>query len=151
MKYLIYIILILYVLSPLDLIPEWIAGYFGLIDDAIIIGALYWYFIRRPAKLRAQGAQYRNTSYRQGQGRREEGFQDNRRESQAGQGFSKRDPYEVLGLARGASRDEVRNAYRQLANKYHPDKVNHLGDEFKQLAEKRFKEIQEAYQELVRK
>jgi uncharacterized membrane protein YkvA (DUF1232 family) len=151
MKYLIYLLLILYALSPLDLVPEWIAGHLGLIDDVIIIGALYWYFIRRPAKLRAQRAQYQNASYRQRQGRREEGFQGRHQESQAGEGFSKRDPYEVLGLTRGASIDEVKTAYRKLAAKYHPDKVNHLGDEFKQLAEKRFKEIQEAYQELVRK
>ena len=63
--------------------------------------------------------------------------------------FSKRDPYEVLGIARGASIDKIKNAYRKLANKYHPDKVDHLGDEFRVLAEQRFKEIQEAYQELV--
>jgi len=151
MKYLIYALLILYALSPLDLVPEWIAGHLGLIDDVIVIGAMYWYFIRRPAKLRAQRAQYQNTSYSQGQGRKEEGFTNNHQGSQAGKGFAKRDPYEVLGLARGASLDEVKNAYRQLANKYHPDKVNHLGDEFKQLAEKRFKEIQEAYQELAGK
>jgi DnaJ-class molecular chaperone len=37
-----------------------------------------------------------------------------------------------------------------LAGQYHPDKVSHLGEEFRQLAEKRFKEIQVAYQELIR-
>jgi len=36
-----------------------------------------------------------------------------------------------------------------LANKYHPDKVDHLGEEFKKLAEKKFKDIQEAYQKLT--
>ena len=50
----------------------------------------------------------------------------------------KRDLYEVLGLKKGASKDEIKSAYRKLAKKYHPD--NHeTGD-----AEK-FKEIQEAY------
>ena len=50
----------------------------------------------------------------------------------------KRDLYEVLGIKKGASKDEIKSAYRKLAKKYHPD--NHeTGD-----AEK-FKEIQEAY------
>ena len=51
---------------------------------------------------------------------------------------NKRDLYEVLGVAKGASKDEIKSAYRKLAKKYHPD--NHeTGD-----AEK-FKEVQEAY------
>ncbi|MDB5805376.1 MAG: cytochrome biosis protein [Betaproteobacteria bacterium] len=50
-----------------------------------------------------------------------------------------KDYYEVLGLARGASEDEVKKAYRKLARKYHPD-VSKLKD-----AEERFKEIAEAY------
>jgi DnaJ-domain-containing protein 1 len=146
MKYLIYLILILYALSPIDLVPEWFAGPFGLIDDIIILGVMYWYFIYRPAKMKAQ---YQKSYYREWQGRKGEGFQDNHQRAQGSSGFSKRDPYEVLGVARGASIDEIKNAYRKLANKYHPDKVTYLGDEFKELADKRFKEIQEAYQELV--
>jgi DnaJ-class molecular chaperone len=59
------------------------------------------------------------------------------------------DPYEILNVPKGASIEEIKKAYRELANKYHPDKVNHLGEEFKQLAEKRFKEIEEAYRKLV--
>ena len=43
-----------------------------------------------------------------------------------------------------------KKVYRQLANKYHPDKVQHLGEEFKELAENRFKEIQTAYRELTK-
>jgi DnaJ like chaperone protein len=55
----------------------------------------------------------------------------------------------VLGLDRGASRDEIQKAYRALANKYHPDKVQHLGEEFRALAEDRFKEIRQAYVSLM--
>ena len=51
---------------------------------------------------------------------------------------TKRDYYEVLGVAKGASRDEIKSAYRKLAKKYHPDNKE-TGDEAK------FKEIQEAY------
>ena len=50
-----------------------------------------------------------------------------------------KDYYEVLGVSRGASQDDIKKAYRNLAHKYHPDKG---GDEQK------FKEINEAYQVL---
>ena len=58
-----------------------------------------------------------------------------------------KDPYEVLGLQRGASKDEVKHAYRTLAKKYHPDMNvdNPLAD----LAEEKFKEIQQAYDDIM--
>ena len=55
---------------------------------------------------------------------------------------TKRDYYEILGVQKGASEDEIKRAYRQLALKHHPDRV---GAEHKQSAEEKFKEISEAY------
>jgi len=51
-------------------------------------------------------------------------------------------------VSRNASQEQIRKAYKKLAGKYHPDKVSHLGQEFQALAEKRFKDIQEAYEAL---
>ena len=55
---------------------------------------------------------------------------------------AKRDYYETLGVARDASKDDLRSAYRKLAKRYHPD-VNNESD-----AEQHFKEIKEAEQVL---
>jgi len=51
----------------------------------------------------------------------------------------KRDYYEVLGVERGASADDIKKAFRKLAFKYHPDRNKDDG------AEETFKEISEAY------
>lgn len=55
---------------------------------------------------------------------------------------TKRDYYEVLGVKKSASLDEIRKAYREMALRYHPDRVPH---EQKKEAEEKFKEISESY------
>ena len=52
--------------------------------------------------------------------------------------MAKRDYYEVLGVKKNASKDEIKSSYRKLAKQYHPDNKE-TGDEAK------FKEVQEAY------
>ena len=56
--------------------------------------------------------------------------------------------YAVLGVAPGAGLDEVKGAYRDMVKKYHPDRVAHLGDEFKELAHRKFVEVQQAYERI---
>jgi molecular chaperone DnaJ len=55
--------------------------------------------------------------------------------------MSKRDYYETLGVSKGADSEELKKAYRKLAMQYHPDR--NQGDKE---AEKKFKEINEAYE-----
>ena len=54
--------------------------------------------------------------------------------------------YKILGLTESATEDEIKKAYRKLVVKYHPDKVQHLGDEFQAGAKAKFQKIQEAYE-----
>jgi len=53
--------------------------------------------------------------------------------------------YTVLGLDPGADMEAIKKAYRTLSMQYHPDKVSHLGEEFRAVAEEKMKELNQAY------
>lgn len=59
------------------------------------------------------------------------------------------DLYEVLGLDKNATQDEIKHCYRKLIQKYHPDKLMDESEEVKNSAKKRFEQIQEAYNVLI--
>jgi DnaJ-domain-containing protein 1 len=59
--------------------------------------------------------------------------------------------YSVLGVSHGASKEEIRKAYLELLKKYHPDRFAALSEEFQELANKRTKQIIEAYEFLNNK
>lgn len=58
--------------------------------------------------------------------------------------------HEVLGVSREATADQIREAYKHVISKYHPDKVDSLGQELKDLAERKTREITAAYREGMR-
>ena len=58
------------------------------------------------------------------------------------------DPYKVLGVSPNATDDEVKDAYRRLARKYHPD--NYVNNPLSDLATEKMKEINEAYAEAMK-
>ena len=57
-------------------------------------------------------------------------------------------PYDVLGIPRNASNDEVKKAYKQLCKKYHPD--SYVNNPLADLAEEKFKEVQAAYEQIMK-
>lgn len=57
-------------------------------------------------------------------------------------------PYEVLGVSKNASNDEIKKAYRQLCKKYHPD--SYVNNPLSDLAEEKFKEVQAAYDQIMK-
>ena len=138
MKWIWIILALLYLISPYDIIsgmhlPGWI-------DDFVVLGFLFRYLLK-----------LRNPT-REGSPPHSDG--QSAHEQAASNGTASdarpRSPHEILGTSPGADQKEIQAAYRKLANQYHPDKVAHLGEEFHEMAEKRFKEIQKAYDDLRR-
>jgi DnaJ-domain-containing protein 1 len=58
--------------------------------------------------------------------------------------------FEVLGVEPTASLEQIKEAYRAQARRYHPDKVQALGQEFREIAESKMKELNLAYQAAIR-
>lgn len=56
--------------------------------------------------------------------------------------------YKILEIEPTSTDEEVKKAYRRMAMKYHPDKVSHLGDDFKKVANEKFKKVQAAYEQI---
>ena len=56
--------------------------------------------------------------------------------------------YKILEVDQNASNDEIKKAFRKMAVKYHPDKVSHLGDDYKKAAEEKIKKVNEAYEQI---
>jgi len=131
------ILALLYTFLPWDFLPDFLVGW-GWLDDIIVLYLLWHYFFRgrrvQPGGTGPRAESQQNTF-------------SNADSSEGGQSIPKT-PHEILEVSGNATQDEIKTAYKKLAGKYHPDKVEHLGDEFKALAEEKFKQIQEAYQKL---
>ena len=150
----------LYLISPVDMIPDLLLPFIGWLDDGVVIGTIYYLirYGRLPFFLFRKKGPFK-PSYNG----KTQNFTSGRTKSQktgqgAGTGSQKKEsfktiktPHEILGLGPDASKDEIQSAYRQAIKKYHPDKVSHLGKEFSTLANEKFIEIQNAYDFLMKK
>ena len=145
---LIVILVLVYIISPIDGIPDMIP-FLGWIDDTFLVGLLAYYlrYGRLPGFMSWVNRLFFKKSgggsgFRTGDSFKQERYDQSRAEKGPD---DYKDPYEILGVAPGASPEEIQAAYRAAAQQYHPDKVAHLGEEFQELAQKKFVEIQEAY------
>ena len=133
-----------YFFAPVDIIPDFL-GLPGRIDDLAVIIYLVWRYRKmRQPEWTQQSSSNESTSQRKSS---ENSNSSTRVDS--GRFKSSPDPYSVLGLSKGVNRDKITQSYRELIKKYHPDRVNHLGDEFKKIAHEKTIEIQKAYDEIV--
>ncbi len=142
MKILLIILALLYALSPWDLFPDFAIGW-GWLDDLVILWLL-WRYLKGLGQKPFDPGYFRSQYGQTFEGKDKKGPY----EKESAEADLEKDPYAVLDIPRNASPEEIKQAYRKLANKYHPDKVQHLGEEFGRLAEKRFKEIEAAYRKL---
>ena len=152
LKILLIIIALIYFLSPYDIFPDFVIGW-GWLDDLILIG-LVWRFLKTLSQKQFDTRSFYYRGRKSFESERDKGFSEKKApggDSRFEETGKVKDPYTVLDVSRDASPEEIKKAYKKLANKYHPDKVLHLGEEFRKLAEERFKEIQEAYRELMPK
>ncbi len=185
-KILLIIIAIAYLISPIDLIPDFLVPYIGWLDDAVVLWLIFYYlkFNRLPSffyrqKKTDQNGQaefnnYNNDSSSNKDHNREqnqkgeyEKARNNNRNHQDhdrnhnydqnqnhneteyhGQNLNK-NPYDILGVDKNATKQEIHAAYRRLVKQYHPDRFAHLGKEFQELASKKFIEIKDAYNHLL--
>jgi DnaJ like chaperone protein len=129
---------IAYVVSMIDLIPG--IGPISLLDDIAVIIGLVWFFTSWLPRNSHRIYWFRPHT------------QDRTADNKAGasrpssdNGAADFDPFAALGLAPGAQPEEIKRAYRAMLSKYHPDKVNHLGTEFQQMAHQKVLEIRKAY------
>ena len=133
---------IAYIYSLIDIVPDALIG-IGWLDDIVVLIALVWFFTSWLPKNRHRIYWFRPKA----QAERNQQGKDSEKHA-AEKSETAFDPFQVLGLRREASPDEIERAYRKMLSKYHPDKVAHLGEEFQHIAHEKVIDIKKAYEML---
>lgn len=110
----------------------------GRIDDMVILGLAVYYYWKQLRAL-SSGNRRAGKKPRAGTG---DGDSDRAAEE------APQNPYHILGVEPGDDEKTIRKAYRRLMSQYHPDRVQHLGEEFQVLASKRAAVINDAYERI---
>ncbi|WP_457552452.1 DnaJ domain-containing protein [Desulfobacula sp.] len=146
---------LLYLISPVDIIPDMLLPFVGWLDDGVVIWGIYYLirYGRLPNFLFKK-----NRPFNQSNQKNRQDFASNQKKRQPHapphqENASSKPiptPYEILGINPNASKNEIKAAYKEGIKRYHPDKLSHLGEEFSNLANKKFIEIQTAYDFLMK-
>lgn len=140
LKYVFIIIGIIYLLSPIDFLPD-LFGLVGRIDDLALIAFLLWKYKQIKNRVTANFEKLKEDINNQA---------NNNSSNQSSNNSTKKVfcPYNTLNISQNANQDEIKKAYKKMIREYHPDKVEHLGDDLKELANNKIRDIQRAYEEL---
>ena len=141
LRFLIILAIIIYFLMPFDFVPDFL-GPLGRIDDIGIL-AFGIYHLRRLALKKAAEHAFKS---RKSESNTAESTPDPEKPS-----TKAKSPHEVLGVPADANSEEIDKAYKSLASQYHPDRVEHLGEELQELAHEKMIEISNAYDKLKEK
>ena len=136
LRWVYWLIPLLYFLFPFDFLPD-VIPFLGRVDDILLVLIGFWALDR---------AKNYFGFFKEAKQKGQAGPSQDRSQEQAGRDQT---PHEVLGVARNASKAEIKQAYRKLLTKYHPDKFSHLGNEFERIAQERTRRIVSAYEQLT--
>ncbi len=125
-----------YLISPIDIIPDLLLPFVGWIDDGVVIATIV--YLIRYGKL--PNFFFKKQGF----------FKQPSNQKKTSSSAIPKSPYEILGIGPNASKKEIQTAYKDAIKKYHPDKLSHLGEEFSDLANEKFLEIQKAHDSLMK-
>ena len=145
-----------YLISPVDIIPDLLLPYIGWLDDGVVLGTIFYLirYGRLPNFFFKKQGPYKqpfdrnnaNFTFKKNQ-QQAKGPSDRKKASSSN---IPKTPYDILGINPAASKKEIQKAYKEAIKKYHPDKLSHLGEDFSDLANEKFLEIQTAYDTLMK-
>ncbi len=133
-RWIFWLLLAVYFIWPLDLLPD-LVPLLGRLDDLLLVGFGFWIFDR---------SKLFKDFFKQA-------FRAARGEGASAESFGGRQPHKVLGVAKNASPQEIKRAYRRLLRRYHPDKFAHMGKEYEETAREKTRSIIEAYEAMTAK
>jgi DnaJ like chaperone protein len=145
----------------LNLVPDILAILVIVVIGAVIIGIPYSIFVSLPRAFRrgleerlnsttAVGTASATQNNGRGSGANDTGDPSQSTPETKSPVSSRADALEILGLSPRASDAEIRAAYRRLVSEWHPDRLNNMAKELRDIATERVKSINQAYEVLIR-